>query len=208
VCRLNAHLLAPLSDRAGAPQRVGRRPSPGMVRRLQEAGFDRLWLGSEGWEALCFGRKRCRPPKQAGFLIGPYDSYNSVHRTNEPNTWPTAQFDSALYANWRHCESRRHQRNWVQEGGLPAQSRGGAALCRGRVSRLMAAFHANSWFMDCDGFGEYFDDYSEQHPATQQSDMAARISRMAWIRDTFGAVIGRKAARRVWRRRSTSPTAC
>jgi hypothetical protein len=59
-----------------------------------------------------------------------------------------------------------------------------------RVSGLMAAFHANSWFIDCDGFGEYFDDYSDQHPATQQSDMQSRISRMAWIRDTYGAVIG------------------
>jgi hypothetical protein len=44
--------------------------------------------------------------------------------------------------------------------------------------------------MDCDGFGEYWDDYSEQHPATQQSDMQARISRMAWIRDNFGLVVG------------------
>jgi hypothetical protein len=54
----------------------------------------------------------------------------------------------------------------------------------------MAVFHANSWFIDCDGFGEFFDDYSDKHPATQQSDMQTRISRMSWIRDTYGAVIG------------------
>jgi len=55
---------------------------------------------------------------------------------------------------------------------------------------LMAAFHANSWFIDCDGFGDYFDDYSDKHPATQQSDLQSRIGRMSWIRDTYGAAIG------------------
>jgi hypothetical protein len=54
----------------------------------------------------------------------------------------------------------------------------------------MKIFGANSWFMDCDGFGQYYDDYSEAHPATQQTDMQERIARMAWIRDAFGAVIG------------------
>ena len=44
-----------------------------------------------------------------------------------------------------------------------------------RVTNLMQVFRANSWFIDCDGFGQYFDDYSEQHPATQQSDLQERI---------------------------------
>src|SRR6185369_1539983 len=54
----------------------------------------------------------------------------------------------------------------------------------------MNTFHANSWFMDCDGFGEFFDDYSPAHPATQASDLQERCARMAWIRNTFGLVIG------------------
>lgn len=59
-----------------------------------------------------------------------------------------------------------------------------------RVSDLMRQFQCNSWFIDCDAFGELFDDYSPLHPATQEDDMNARLSRMAWIRDTFKAVIG------------------
>jgi hypothetical protein len=48
----------------------------------------------------------------------------------------------------------------------------------------------NSWFIDCDAYGELFDDYSPLHPATQQDDMNARLARMAWIRDSYRLVIG------------------
>jgi hypothetical protein len=48
----------------------------------------------------------------------------------------------------------------------------------------------NSWFIDCDAYGELFDDYSPLHPATQQEDMDARLARMAWIRDSYRLVIG------------------
>jgi hypothetical protein len=54
----------------------------------------------------------------------------------------------------------------------------------------MDVFRCNSWFIDCDAFGEVFDDYSPAHPATQASDAAERLSRMAWIGDTYNAVIG------------------
>jgi hypothetical protein len=191
VCRLNAHLLAAAFPGLLAPPGAwGDGPSPGMIRRLEEAGFDRLWLGCEGWEAFVNRPGTVQAAKRAGFLIGPYDSYHSMHRTNEPDTWPTAQFDSALYATGAivNADGTKHA-GFKHKGFLlsPAAAR---PYVEERVSRLMTAFHANSWFIDCDGFGEYFDDYSEQHPATQESDMQARISRMAWIRDTFGAVIG------------------
>ena len=38
--------------------------------------------------------------------------------------------------------------------------------------------------------GELFDDYSPSHPATQLDDMKARLTRMAWIRDTHNMVVG------------------
>lgn len=48
----------------------------------------------------------------------------------------------------------------------------------------------SSWFVDCDAYGELFDDYSELHPATQLDDMRERRSRMAWLTDAHGAVVG------------------
>jgi hypothetical protein len=58
------------------------------------------------------------------------------------------------------------------------------------VTERLRALPCNSWFIDCDAFGELFDDYSPLHPATQEEDMQARLARMAWIRDTHGLVVG------------------
>ena len=52
----------------------------------------------------------------------------------------------------------------------------------GIVAQMPTDF--NSWFIDCDAYGELFDDYSASHPATQVDDMNTRLARMAWIRDT------------------------
>jgi hypothetical protein len=46
------------------------------------------------------------------------------------------------------------------------------------------------YFVDCDAYGQVYDDYSPLHLSTQQQDAAARIARLAWIRDTFNVVIG------------------
>ena len=48
----------------------------------------------------------------------------------------------------------------------------------------------NSWFIDCDATGEIYDDYSPSHPATQEEDLAARLERMAYIRDQYRFVVG------------------
>src|SRR5204862_350571 len=59
-----------------------------------------------------------------------------------------------------------------------------------RVGAWMKEFAFNSYFVDCDGTGELFDNYSARYPATKQLDMELRLKRMAWIRDTYHAVIG------------------
>src|SRR2546428_6675290 len=45
-------------------------------------------------------------------------------------------------------------------------------------------------FIDCDAFGDLYEDYSPLHPASQEEDMKARLQRIAWIRDAYGLVIG------------------
>ncbi len=191
LCRLNTHLLAAaFPGLLARPETWGNGTSPKMIQQLVAAGFDRLWLGADGWDAFLDRPETVAAAKKAGFLIGPYDSYHSIHRPGEPDTWETAQFDQALYETGAIIKADGTKRRGFKKKGFLLSPDAARPYVEKRVTRLMAAFHANSWFIDCDGFGEYFDDYSPQHPATQQSDMEARISRMAWIRDTFGAVIG------------------
>ncbi|MGO8929579.1 MAG: glycoside hydrolase [Limisphaerales bacterium] len=191
LCRLNSHLLAAaFPNLLAKPETWGDGTSPKMIQELARAGFDRFWLGSDGWDGLVERPETVAAAKKAGFLIGPYDSYNGIHRPNEPDTWETAQFDTALYETGAIVNADGSKRRGFKQKGFTLSPDAARPYVEKRVSGLMAAFHANSWFIDCDGFGEYFDDYSDKHPATQQSDMQSRISRMSWIRDTFGEVIG------------------
>jgi hypothetical protein len=164
--------------------------SPNMIHQLAAAGLDRLWLGSDGWDGFVNHPETVAAARQAGFLIGPYDSFNSIHQPGEPDTWETAQFDPALYPSGAIINADGTPKRGFKHKGFTLSPDAARPYVEKRVANLMNLFHANSWFVDCDGFGDYFDDYSPQHPATQASDLQSRISRMEWICDTFGAVIG------------------
>jgi hypothetical protein len=161
-----------------------------MIRQLADAGFDRLWLGSPSWGGPLKRPETVELAEKCGFLIAPYDDYNGIHRPGEADTWETSQFDAELYdrgaivlANGKKMAGYQHKGHMLSP--LVTQP-----YVEERVTRLMGVFHANSWFIDCDGFGQYYDDYSDVHPASQSDDVEARKKRMAWIRDRFGAVIG------------------
>jgi len=54
----------------------------------------------------------------------------------------------------------------------------------------MAKVPYSYYFVDCDAFGEVYDDYSPLHPAGQADDAAARIDRLRWIGQTFRVPVG------------------
>jgi len=191
LCRRNCRLLAAAFGPFLNPVETwGDGVSPRMVQQLAAAGFDRLWLGAEGWAGFVERPETVTIARERGFLIGTYDSYHSIHPPGEPDTWPTAQFDADLYRTGGIVRADGSLRRGFKGKGCLLSPKAARPYVEKRVANLMRIFHANSWFIDCDGFGQYFDDYSEAHPATQASDLQERMSRCAWIRDTYGAVIG------------------
>lgn len=166
--------------------------SPQMIRELSAAGFDRLWLGAPGWEGFVRQPETVKLARDKGFLIATYDSYHSIHspQINPDETWATAQFDQQLYDTGAILKADGTPRKGFKQRGFMLSPKAARPWVERRVSGLVKIFPANSWFLDCDGFGEFFDDYSPAHLATQASDFAERMSRSAWIRDTYGAVIG------------------
>lgn len=166
--------------------------SPRMVEQFAASGLDRLWLGVESWQALRRHPETIRKAKERGYLIGPYDSYHSIHDPDAPpdETWETAQFDRALYEHGPVVGADGRPRAGFQKKGYSLSPQAARPYVERRVASLMKEWECNSWFIDCDAFGELFDDYSPRHPATQAEDMRARLERMIWIRDTYGLVIG------------------
>ncbi len=191
TCRVNSALLAAaFPGLLSKPEDWGDGICPKMVKELAAAGFDRLWLGSGSWDEFEQRPQMVEAAKRAGFLIGPYDSYNSIHRPGAAETWETAQFDQKLYETGAIVKADGSKRAGFKKTGYVLNPIAARPYVEQRVNRLMNEFRANSWFMDCDGFGDYYDDYSEAHPMTQEIDMQTRNARMAWIRDRFGAVVG------------------
>ena len=163
-----------------------------LLERFAENGLDKLWLGVDSWQDGFRHPTAVAKAKELGYLIGPYDSYHSIHHPNEKDTWETAQFDLLLYesgaiVNADGTKSRGFKKKGYHLSPIVAQSYVEDRV-NGILDQMLSDF--NTWFIDCDAYGELFDDYSIAHPATQLDDMNARLDRIAWIRDTHNMVVG------------------
>ena len=193
VYRRNCLLFyAAFSDTLRHPDEWGDGLSVKLLEQFAENGLDRLWLGVDSWQDGFRHPTAVAKAKELGYLVGPYDSYHSIHHPNEKDTWETAQFDLSLYetgaiVNANGTKSKGFKKKGYHLSPLVAQPYVEDRV-NGIVEQMPSDF--NTWFIDCDAYGELYDDYSATHPATQLDDMNARLARIAWIRDTHNMVVG------------------
>ena len=183
---------AAFSDTLRHPDAWGDGLSVKLLEQFAENGLDRLWLGVDSWQDGFRHPTAVAKAKEFGYLIGPYDSYHSIHHPDEKDTWETAQFDLSLYetgaiVNADGTKNRGFKKKGYHLSPLVAQPYVESRV-NGIVEQMPSDF--NTWFIDCDAYGELFDDYSASHTATQLDDMNARLARIAWIRDTHNMVVG------------------
>ena len=180
------------SDTLRHPDEWGDGLSVKLLEQFAKNGLDRLWLGVDSWQDGFRHPAAVAKAKELGYLVGPYDSYHSIHHPNEKDTWETAQFDLSLYeagaiVNADGTKSRGFKKKGYHLSPIVAQPYVENRV-NGIVDQMPSDF--NTWFIDCDAYGELYDDYSATHPATQLDDMNARLARIAWIRDTHNMVVG------------------
>ena len=163
-----------------------------LLERFAKNGMDRLWLGADSWQDGFRHPAAVATAKALGYLVGPYDSYHSIHHPNEKNTWETAQFDLSLYESGAIVNADGIKNRGFKQKGYHLSPRVAQLYVEDRVNGIVSQMPTdfNSWFIDCDAYGELFDDYSPLHPATQLDDMKARLARIAWIRDRHNMVVG------------------
>ena len=174
------------------PNEWGAGLSVKLLERFAENGLDRLWLGVDSWQDGFRHPTAVAKAKKLGYLVGPYDSYHSIHHPNEKNTWETAQFDLSLYESGAIVNADGTKNRGFKKKGYHLSPLIAQPYVENRVNGIVAQMPTdfNSWFIDCDAYGELFEDYSPSHPATQLDDMNARLARIAWIRDTHNMVVG------------------
>jgi hypothetical protein len=194
LCRMNGLILrAGLEEFMIPVDNWGDGVSGRMLEQFKESGFDRMRLCVEGWEGV---EKRPEVAKQAdrmGYLFGTYDSFHSIHdplMRGTDNTWTTAQFDRELFEKGPIVRKDGKKRGGFKGTGFKLSPIAARAHVEKRVRENMKNVPYNYYFVDCDAYGEVYDDYSPFHRASQADDVRARLDRLAWIRDTFNVVVG------------------
>jgi len=193
IYRCNCLLLyAAFPDTLRHPDEWGDGLSVKLLERLAESGLDRLWLGVDSWQDGFRHPTAVAKARELGYLIGPYDSYHSIHHPNEKDTWETAQFDLSLYEAGAIVNADGTKNRGFKKKGYHLSPLVARPYVEDRVNGIVTQMPTdfNTWFIDCDAYGQLFDDYSPSHPATQLDDMNARLARIAWIRDTHNMVVG------------------
>ncbi|MCG9130733.1 glycoside hydrolase [Candidatus Poribacteria bacterium] len=185
-------LYAAFSDVLRHPDEWGDGLSVKLLEQFAENGLDKLWLGADSWQDGFRHPTAVAKAKELGYLVGPYDSYHSIHHPNEKDTWETAQFDLTLYETGAIVNADGTKSRGFKKKGYHLSPLAAKPYVENRVNGIVEQMPSdfNTWFIDCDAYGELYDDYSTSHPATQLDDMRARLDRISWIRDTHDMVVG------------------
>ncbi len=164
------------------------------VQRMQALGLSRLWLGYDA-DDHPMDAQAVAAAKQAGYLVGPYDSFangqDPATADAPTSAWPAPvypdycihQQDGSVLAGFHDRGCYLSSQAFAQHGEFLAQ----------RTTR-MTANGANSYFLDVDAAGELYDDYSPDHPMNQQQDKANRIARMRQLSGPDKLVLGSESA--------------
>lgn len=189
---LNKHLLKSLlGDAVEEVSKWGNADGTDILKEMKEVGIEKAWIGLPNWEQGFMQPNFVTKAKEMGYLVGPYDSYHSIHEKSDKN-WNTASFnDPSLYE-----EATVTKKNGEKVQGFLGRGRKlNPTLSLPSVKERMNDIlqngpKYNSWFIDCDATGEIYDDYSAKHITTQEQDLKARLKRMDYIAQEKGMVVG------------------
>ncbi len=187
-----AALAEGLSGFVHDPRSWGDGPSLTLLEAMHDAGVQRgLFLLSD-----LYGQS-VRPDIAAraaefGFLLGPYDSYHTVHSPDaQPNqTWETAQFDQAAFTRGRVLDAEGRGSAGFRGRGFHFSPIAARPYLERRVGAVLGHNDYSAWFIDCDATAECFDDFHPDHPATRVEDINERRRRLRWLERDQRLVIG------------------
>ena len=128
-----------------------------MIDELKKAGIDKAWFGLDKLEIGLYNSPLIDYVVENGFVIGPYDGYDSIHEPGKEN-WITASFeDKSLYYEAAVMkENGEYISGFLGIGRIlnPVYS---MQTVKKRVGKAFENdVNFNSWFVDCDACGDFF----------------------------------------------------
>jgi hypothetical protein len=161
------------------------------IELFRAAGFTRLWLGlGDGWEGGLWHPEAVRLAVQAGYLISPYDSYETALSERENPDWTTAHLGSDAHRDCGIILKDGTAKSGFQQSGHYTDPRCVRPLLEARVQAVRGVAGFNSWFLDAYATGMVFDSYRSGATLTQSQNAAANEDAARWVGESQGLVVG------------------
>lgn len=164
-----------------------------MMEALKHQGFEKLRLCYDGWDGIEQMPWVAEVADENGWLIGIYDSYHSIHDPalkGSEGTWPTAQMTPELWENAGIMKQDGTFHRGFKQKGKKVNPFAVRDYYEERISGILNQVPLNYYFIDCDAFGEVYDDYHPLHTNGKEEGAAERNDRLAWLSHEKGLVVG------------------
>jgi hypothetical protein len=163
---------------SGSPETWGSQ----VVQALREAGLPRLMVTlGEGWEGGLWHPETIRAGVDAGYLMAPYDSYQTALSATENPDWTTAHLGSMAYRDCAIVLQDGKRKSGFQQSGHYTDPRCVRPLLEARVQAVQARAGFNAWFLDAYATSMLFDSYRDGAPMTQAQNAEANNDASRWL---------------------------
>jgi hypothetical protein len=171
---------------SSAPERWGSTLSLNTFEQLRKAGLSRLWLGlGEGWEGGLWHPETVRAGVAAGYLLAPYDSYETALASNENPDWTTAHLGDKAHAECAIVLKDGTLKSGFQQSGHYTDPGCMRSLLKARIRAVQARAGFNSWFLDAYATGMLYDSYRPGATLTQAQNAQDKIDASRWINESL-----------------------
>ncbi len=173
------------------PSTWGGTLSQASIASVRAAGLSRLWLGlGDGWEGGLWHPEAVQAAVRAGYLIAPYDSYETALSIGENPDWTTAHLGSDAYRDCAIVLKDGTLKSGFQQSGHYTDPRCVRPLLESRVQAIRDIAGFNSWFLDAYATGMLFDSYRPGATLTQAQNAQGNIDASLWISRSQGVPVG------------------
>ena len=139
-----------------------------------------LTLG-EGWEGGLWHPEAIRAGVDAGFLMAPYDSYETALSATENPDWTTAHLGARAYRECAIMLKDGKLKTGFQQSGHYTDPRCVRPLLEARVKAIQAKAGFNAWFLDAYATSMVFDSYRDGARMTQAQNAEGNIDASRWL---------------------------
>ncbi len=162
-----------------------------VIKEMKSSGIHNLLINFEDHRESYINKEFVDLSKEYGYLVGTYDSYHSIHKKGEEE-WITATFsDESLYEEATVTNKNGEKIEGFNGVGRKLNPVFALDSVKERVEDILNNVDSfNSWFLDTDGTGEVFDDYTKGREKTEEDDIKGRIKRINYLAKDKNMVVG------------------